>query len=37
MNASNAALEQECFFIAPIGAEGSEVRERSDQVLQYIV
>lgn len=31
------ALESECFFIAPIGAEGTEVRERSDGVLDYIV
>lgn len=30
-------FDQECFFIAPIGAEGSEERRRSDQVLQYIV
>lgn len=26
-----------CFFIAPIGAEGSDVRVRSDQVLKHIV
>lgn len=26
-----------CFFIAPIGAEGSDVRIRSDQVLKHIV
>jgi hypothetical protein len=26
-----------CFVIAPIGAEGSEERERSDQVLQHII
>lgn len=30
-------LEQECFFIAPIGDEGSDVRDRSDGVLEYIV
>lgn len=30
-------LDIECFFIAPIGAEGSEVRERSDGVMEYIV
>jgi hypothetical protein len=30
-------LGDECFFIAPIGAEGSDVRERSDGVLEYIV
>ena len=26
-----------CFFIAPIGAEGSETRKRSDTVLKHIV
>jgi hypothetical protein len=26
-----------CFFIAPIGLEGSDVRVRSDQVLKHIV
>jgi hypothetical protein len=26
-----------CFFIAPIGADGSDVRLRSDQVLKHIV
>jgi hypothetical protein len=30
-------LDKECFFIAPIGAEGSETRERSDGVMEYIV
>jgi hypothetical protein len=30
-------LNEECFFIAPIGAEGSETRERSDGVMEYIV
>ncbi len=30
-------LQDECFFIAPIGPEGSEVRERSDGILEYIV
>lgn len=30
-------LEEECFFIAPIGAEDSETRDRSDGVLEYIV
>jgi len=29
--------EKECFFIAPIGEEGSKIRERSDKVLEYIV
>lgn len=37
MGEVTAELEQECFFIAPIGAEGSEARQRSDDVLQYIV
>jgi hypothetical protein len=31
------ALENECFFVAPIGAEGTDVRDRSDGVLDYIV
>jgi hypothetical protein len=30
-------LEQECFFIAPIGQDGSEERHRSDGVLEFIV
>jgi hypothetical protein len=30
-------LDAECFFIAPIGSEGSDTRERSDGVLEYIV
>lgn len=30
-------LEQECFFIAPIGPDGSEERNRSDGVLEFIV
>lgn len=29
--------EDELFVIAPIGAEGSEERKRSDKVLKYIV
>ncbi len=32
-----ATLDDVCFFISPIGAEGSEERERSDRVLEYIV
>jgi hypothetical protein len=35
--ASPADFEHECFFIAPIGQEGSDDRRRSDLVLQYIV
>lgn len=30
-------IDQECFFISPIGDEGTEVRKRSDEVLQRIV
>jgi hypothetical protein len=30
-------LAEECFFIAPIGSEGSAERERSDGVLEFIV
>jgi hypothetical protein len=30
-------FEQECFFIAPIGDEGSPERNRSDGVLEFIV
>jgi hypothetical protein len=30
-------LEKECFFIAPIGPENSEERNRSDGVLDFIV
>jgi len=30
-------LEDECFFIAPIGEDGSEERHRSDGVLEFIV
>jgi hypothetical protein len=37
MTNSLPRLEQECFFIAPIGEEGSDVRRRSNLVLKYIV
>ena len=30
-------LDEECFFIAPIGRDGSSERERSDKVLEFIV
>ena len=30
-------LEKECFFIAPIGPDNSEERDRSDGVLEFIV
>jgi len=29
--------KKECFFITPIDSEGSEVRERSNKVMEYIV
>lgn len=29
--------DKECFFIAPIGDEGSEIRERSNKLMEYIV
>lgn len=29
--------DQECFFIAPIGEEGSDTRNRSDGILEFIV
>jgi hypothetical protein len=31
------ALQDECFFIAPIGEEGGDIRRRSDGVLRFIV
>jgi hypothetical protein len=31
------SLDEECFFIAPIGKEGSPERKRSDGVLEFIV
>jgi hypothetical protein len=37
MAAELPVMDQECFFIAPIGAEGSKERERSDGVLDFIV
>ncbi|MGW0908436.1 hypothetical protein [Streptomyces sp. NPDC002853] len=30
-------MDEECFFIAPIGSEGSDERNRSDGVLEFIV
>ncbi|MFE1798195.1 hypothetical protein ACFW9L_18815 [Streptomyces sp. NPDC059517] len=30
-------MDSECFFIAPIGSEGSDARNRSDGVLEFIV
>lgn len=32
-----ADFDQECFFIAPIGDDGSEVRKRSDGVRDWVV
>lgn len=29
--------EKNCFIIAPIGEEGSEERQRSDQILKYVI
>lgn len=29
--------EKECFVIGPIGEPGSEIRERSDNVLEYVI
>lgn len=31
------AFEDECFFIAPIGDEGTDARRRSDGILEFIV
>jgi hypothetical protein len=31
------AFEKKCLFIAPIGPKGSTVRQRSDDVLKFIV
>jgi hypothetical protein len=37
MNEPNIDPDRECFFIAPIGSDGSEIRKRSDGVRDYIV
>jgi hypothetical protein len=37
MSSSASNFERECFFIAPIGEEGSQVRRRSDLVHKHIV
>lgn len=34
---TSIALEDECFFIAPIGSDGSPERKRSDGILEFIV
>jgi hypothetical protein len=35
--AAAPSLESECFFIAPIGKDGSPERKRSDAILRFIV
>ena len=30
-------LDKECFFVAPIGDEGTEIRKRSDGILKFVV
>ena len=37
MSSPASKFERECFFIAPIGEEGSQVRKRSDPVHKHIV
>lgn len=37
MTSSGPAYDEECFFIAPIGKEGSPVRNRSDGVRDFVV
>ena len=37
MSSSASNFERECFFIAPIGEEGSSTRRRSDPVHKHIV
>jgi hypothetical protein len=34
---TESSLQRECFFIAPIGAEGSPERQRSDGILKFII
>lgn len=36
-SSSSPDLDRECFFIAPIGPDGSEIRDRSDGVMNYVV
>lgn len=31
------SAEKECFFVSPIGDEGSEVRERSNKLMEYVI
>jgi hypothetical protein len=37
VSSSTSTFERECFFIAPIGEEGSPIRRRSDPVHRHIV
>ena len=37
MSGALPKLDEECFFIAPIGDDGSSERERSNDVLEFIV
>ncbi|MEU2614260.1 hypothetical protein ABZ570_22165 [Micromonospora sp. NPDC007271] len=34
---NDQTTRRECFVIAPIGPEGSEIRKRSDQVLKHVI
>jgi hypothetical protein len=34
---NDEASRRECFVIAPIGPEGSEIRRRSDQILKHVI
>lgn len=37
MSNDSPAIDKLCFFISPIGEDGSETRKRSDQVLKHII
>jgi hypothetical protein len=37
MAKKEAETKKKCFVIAPIGEEGSEIRERSNKVLEHII
>ncbi|MEU6025121.1 hypothetical protein [Micromonospora sp. NPDC047134] len=34
---NDRSMRRECFVIAPIGPEGSEIRKRSDQILKHVI
>ena len=34
---ATSASKKDCFVICPIGADGSEIRRRSDQLLDYVI